>query len=203
MTVAAPSAAPSADALSGGFADPPVEAARAFRALLDAMSRPGRIETPAGARPPAPLGRAAGAAALTLCDAETPVWLAPAWRGADLSAWLRFHCNAPLTEDPGAAAFAFGPPEALLEALPGFAFGAPEAPQDGCTLVAEIAAFDGAALRLTGPGVNGAADLPLGADRAAVLALFAPNAFPLGRDLILTCVERLAALPRSAALSEV
>ena len=49
-----------ADALSGGFADPPIDAARAFRACLDVMARPGRIAKLGGAVPPAPLSVAAG-----------------------------------------------------------------------------------------------------------------------------------------------
>ena len=48
-------------AMDGGFADPPREAAQAFRAALQALARPGRIEAVAGAQPPAPASPAAGA----------------------------------------------------------------------------------------------------------------------------------------------
>ncbi len=41
------------DALSCGFADAPIDAARAFRAALEAMARPGTIHDVAGALPPA------------------------------------------------------------------------------------------------------------------------------------------------------
>ena len=44
-------------ALQGGFADPAHEAARAFRACLDAMARPGTIHAVTGAQPPAPCRR--------------------------------------------------------------------------------------------------------------------------------------------------
>ena len=57
-----------ADALTGGFADAPRDAARAFRAALNALARPGRIEMLAGAVPPAPLSVAAGTLLLTLAD---------------------------------------------------------------------------------------------------------------------------------------
>ena len=43
------------DALSGGFTDAPVEAARAFRAALEAMARPGSLHEVTGAEAPAPL----------------------------------------------------------------------------------------------------------------------------------------------------
>ena len=47
--------------------------------LMDGMARPGTIRAVAPAvAPPAPLGMAAGAIALTLCDHDTPVWLTPA-----------------------------------------------------------------------------------------------------------------------------
>ena len=58
-----------ADALSGGFADAPVQSARAFRAALEAMSQPGRIVTLAGAAPPKPLSRLAAPAR---CATATP-----------------------------------------------------------------------------------------------------------------------------------
>ena len=43
------------DALTGGFDVPPLQSARAFRALLEAMARPGTIHKVEGALPPAPL----------------------------------------------------------------------------------------------------------------------------------------------------
>ena len=48
------------DALSGGLANPATDAARAFRACLTALSRPGTIVALRGAEPPAPLSIAAG-----------------------------------------------------------------------------------------------------------------------------------------------
>ncbi|MEC7438954.1 MAG: phosphonate C-P lyase system protein PhnH, partial [Pseudomonadota bacterium] len=49
-----------ATGLEGGFADPAIESARTFRLVLNAMARPGRIETVGTAEPPAPLCPAAG-----------------------------------------------------------------------------------------------------------------------------------------------
>ncbi|MDF2232043.1 phosphonate C-P lyase system protein PhnH [Albimonas sp. CAU 1670] len=194
-----------AQALEGAFADAPAEAARAFRAALDALSRPGTVQEMAGARPPAPLPPAAGALALALVDAETPVWLAPELRGGPVEDWLRFHCNAPLDASPEAAAFAFASPAALRAERDRFAIGTPEYPDRSATLVALIEGFEGEALALTGPGVRGEARLALGSARADVLALAAPNAalFPQGRDLFLAAGGRLAALPRSTRLREV
>ncbi|SFI20408.1 phosphonate C-P lyase system protein PhnH [Albimonas pacifica] len=194
-----------AEALDGAFADAPAEASRAFRAALDAMSRPGTLQHAGGARPPAPLPPAAGALALTLVDAETPVWLAPELRAGPVEAWLRFHCNAPLNAAPEAAAFAFGSPASLLAELDRFAIGTPEYPDRSTTLVVLLDAFEGAEAELTGPGIRGTARLALGSSRAEILALAAPNRalFPQGRDLFLAAEGRLAALPRSTRLREV
>lgn len=39
-------------ALEGGFANAPIDAAHAFRAVMNAMARPGTIEQVRGAQPP-------------------------------------------------------------------------------------------------------------------------------------------------------
>lgn len=93
-------------ALEGGFADPPRDAQRCFRAVLAAFAEPGTIQ-PLGAvaRPPSPLPAGLGAIALTLADHETPVWLAPAYCAA--AGWLTFHTGAPVSTDRAAARFAF------------------------------------------------------------------------------------------------
>ena len=189
-----------AETLSGGFADPARDGARAFRALLDAMARPGTVHRLAGALPPAPLPPAAGALALALCDADAPVWLAPRLRTAAVEGWLAFHAGAPLTTRDRAA-FAFGTPADLLP-VDDFAAGTADYPDRSATLVALIDGFEGEAAAVQGPGVRGTARLALGGDLPGVLALAAPNreAFPLGRDLFLVAGDRVAALPRTARL---
>ena len=79
-------------ALAGGFTDAPRDAAHAFRAIMTAMARPGVILDIEGAAPPEGLSPAAGAVLLTLCDPDTPVWLAPTLLGRRLKSrgWLRF-----------------------------------------------------------------------------------------------------------------
>ena len=60
----------------GCFTNAATESAAIFRATLNAMARPGVIETVVGAGsgilPPKPLSAAAGAVLLTLADHETP-----------------------------------------------------------------------------------------------------------------------------------
>ena len=180
-----------ASSLEGGFADPARDAAHAFRAVLDAMSRPGRVATGFAARPPAPMGQAAGAVALTLCDHDTPVWLAPDLALGAIRDWFAFHTGAPMVSR-AEARFAFGSWESLAP-VSDFAIGTPEFPDRSATLVAEVPAL-GDAHRLTGPGIEVEARMTV-PDTTAFQANRA--LFPLGWDAILTCGDQLAALPRS------
>ena len=186
-----------------GFADPVDDSQRMFRLVLEAMAQPGRVvtlDTPV-AVPPGPLGRAAIGVGLTLLDFETPVWLDEAATGA--AAHFRFHCNCPLTAQPDQAGFAFIGAPSLLPALDGFALGSDAYPDRSTTLVLEVAALAAeGGLTLTGPGIRSSARLGVAglragfwAERAALAALF-----PRGLDLILTCGDRLTALPRTTRI---
>lgn len=181
-----------AETLEGGFADPATDAARAFRAVMEAMARPGTPWTVAGAAPPAPLSPAAGAVLLTLCDAETPLYLAGAADCAEVRAWVAFHTGAPLS-GPSGCAFALGTWPALLP-LDAYAIGTPEYPDRSATLIVETARISATPRELQGPGIRDTAQLDL-PDAAA----FRANAarFPLGLDFLFTNGSTVAALPRS------
>jgi alpha-D-ribose 1-methylphosphonate 5-triphosphate synthase subunit PhnH len=187
--------------LSPGFADPVLDAQAAFRAVLEAMSRPGRVVAAGSAlRPPAPLMPAAAAVLLALADADTPLW---SDAGEEAQAWLRFHCGAPFVAAAPEAAFALasGAPPAL-EAL---AAGSDEKPQHGATLVLQVAALDpGSGWRLTGPGIAHEHRLSVGGAPAGFVAAWAANRarFPRGVDVVLCAGDRLAALPRTVAIEE-
>ena len=178
--------------LDGGFADLSRDAAHAFRAALQAMARPGRIETMAGAAPPAPCSVAAGALILTLCDSTTPLYLAPGHDDAGLRQWIAFHTGAPIV-GPEAAIFALGT-WAALAPVSRFAIGTPAYPDRAATLIVEMAELSGVGAVLTGPGIKGQAQLSL-----PEIAAFRDNRrrFPLGFDCYFTCGDRLAGLPRS------
>jgi alpha-D-ribose 1-methylphosphonate 5-triphosphate synthase subunit PhnH len=184
-----------------GFADPVGEAQATFRAVLDAMARPGKLHR-VGERltAPAPLDQATAAVLLTLVDNETPLWLdagAAAARG-----WLAFHCGAAIVAAIEQAAFAVALSLPDLAELPA---GSHEAPEQSATLILQIAALGtGARYRLSGPGLReptllAATGLPV--DFAAVWqrnhALY-----PRGVDIILCAGTALAALPRSVSVEE-
>jgi alpha-D-ribose 1-methylphosphonate 5-triphosphate synthase subunit PhnH len=181
--------------LHGGFADPPRDAAHAFRAAMGAMARPGTIHSVAGAVPPAPLSIAEGVLILTLCDPDTPLFLAPSHDNPDVRDWITFHTGAPFA--PAAAcAFALGTWDALMP-LSAYPIGTPEYPDRAATLIVALPDLRAPGTRLTGPGIRDAAALPL-PDPVALAANAA--LFPLGVDLFLTCGADLAALPRSTRI---
>jgi alpha-D-ribose 1-methylphosphonate 5-triphosphate synthase subunit PhnH len=179
-------------ALQGGFTDAPVQSAHAFRACLDALARPGTVQGIAGAAPPAPLSRAAGAVLLTLCDGTTPVHLAGDYDCAAVRDWITFHCASPLVSAE-AASFALGDWHAL-HPVTRFSVGLPDYPDRAATLIVEVPQLAAAGARLTGPGIADAAFLTL----PEVAAFQANRAlFPLGFDCIFTCGDHVAGLPRS------
>lgn len=181
--------------LSGGFANPETDAARAFRAALNAMAQPGRIETLPGVRPPSPLSSASGALLLTLIDHEAPVFLAGSYDAPAVRQWLAFHAGVDFV--PAAqAAFAVGTWTDLLP-LSQFAMGTPEYPERSATLIVAVDALKAEGTHLTGPGIRTEAFLNLPDEQ--VLAENAAR-FPLGLDFFFTAGDQLAALPRSTRI---
>ena len=183
--------------MTPGFADAARDAQRAFRAILTAMSRPGRLVDVALPEAPAGLSPAAAATLLTLCDSETPIWLDSASAGA--APWLRFHCGAAVVTETIAARFAYCRDPGMLPPLDSFAFGTDDYPDRSTTLLIETALGGAPTVRLTGPGIEREARLGLRGlsdafweEREDLVPLF-----PRGIDLILTAGSRLAALPRT------
>ncbi len=185
------------DALTGGFDDAPVQSARAFRAALEAMARPGTLHEVAGAEAPAPVGGAAAVLLLTLCDAQTPLFLAPGHDTDAVRDWVAFHIGAPLScaED---ATVALGRWPALAP-LDRFRIGTPDYPDRSVLLIAELDALSASGARLSGPGIETHTHLSLPETSA-----FADNRarFPLGWDCFFTCGARLAALPRTTKVEQ-
>ncbi|TDV15058.1 phosphonate C-P lyase system protein PhnH [Paraburkholderia caballeronis] len=199
-----PASRVSLDALAPGFADPVHDTQAVFRALLDALARPGSIgtiETPlpaADANGVARAGLAACASLLALCDYATPVWLAqpdPA-----LAAALRFHADAPFAASAADAAFVYVHDAAALPPLDAFHCGTPESPETSATVLVRVDALTGGApLTLSGPGIDGTRTIaPAGLparfwpERAALAPLF-----PCGLDFYLVCGASLIGLPRT------
>ncbi|WP_323767566.1 phosphonate C-P lyase system protein PhnH [Marinovum sp.] len=185
-----------ADTLSGGFTDPAIQSARAFRAVMEAMARPGTIHDITGAASPAPLSPAAGAVLLTLCDSDTPVALAGGYDCDAVRRWLAFHTGAPVTA-PAQCMFALGSWETLAP-LSAYPVGSSQYPDRSATLIVESPMLEVCGARLSGPGIKDSAVLSL-----PEIAAFRANRalYPRGLDFIFTSGSRLAALPRSTRVA--
>lgn len=178
--------------LSGGFADAPIDAARAFRAIMNAMARPGTDQPIAGAEAPAPMSAAAATTLMTLCDPETPIHLAGAYDVPAIRDWIAFHIGAPLT-GAGDCAFALGAWDDLLP-LDRFAIGTAEYPDRSATLLVDQGPEATVQAQLSGPGIKSTQQATL-----PQIEPFQANSslFPLGLDFIFTQDNRVTALPRS------
>ena len=186
------------EALLGGFPDAPRQSARAFRAALEAMARPGTLWAVEGAAPPAPLSVAAGVLILTLCDGTTPLHLGPSYDLPVVRDWVTFHTGAPLVAAKEAQ-FACGTWADLIP-VDRFAIGLPDYPDRAATLIVEMPALTTQGPRLTGPGIASATHLSL-PDTAAFRANRA--LFPQGFDTYFTCGSQVAGLPRSTIVEAV
>lgn len=184
--------------VSAGFADPVHDAQTAFRAVLDALSRPGRPFAIGQPVPGLALGPAMAHALLALTDGDTAVW----WQQADPAAasWLRFHTGASLAATPECAAFAVLDSVAGLPPLTAFSAGSAQAPERSATLLVKVASLDaGPAVEWRGPGIQGAQTVRLAGLPNDFWAQWQASqaAFPQGVDIVFTCAGRALGLPRT------
>lgn len=191
--------------MQAGFAAPVRDAQACFRAVLEGLARPGRIQRLADIPPPPKgLGAAQSAMLLALADRDTNVWLPPALRNAAAGDYLRFHCGCPLATTLFEASFVVVPSLAELPTLDDLALGDPKFPDRSATLLVEVASFDsGTLLHLRGPGIADETELHVADWSEAATALVQENRrrVPLGVDIVLTCGDRLAGLPRTVILT--
>jgi alpha-D-ribose 1-methylphosphonate 5-triphosphate synthase subunit PhnH len=185
--------------LSPGFGVPVAGAQLCFRAVLDAMARPGRIRVVTGVSAPSPLCDAAAAVLLTLADHETPLWLDSTADAA--RAWIGFHTGAPVAAaDRAHFAMAFSLPDLL-----GFPNGTDEMPETSATIILQVESLAfGRRLVLAGPGLREPAILTVAGLPPDFASIWQRNhaLFPRGIDLILCSGDRLTALPRSVSIKE-
>ncbi len=186
-----------AQTLSGGFADPAIASAVAFRQVMEAMARPGTIHTLTGSAPPAPLSPATGAVLLTLCDPDTPIHLTGSLDCDAVRTWVAFHTGAPVV-GPSHCMFALGAWDDLTP-LNAYQIGTPQYPDRSSTLIVQVERLEPIGATLSGPGIKDTHSLSLPKTPA-----FQQNAghFPLGLDFIFTCGDRVAALPRTTVVTQ-
>jgi alpha-D-ribose 1-methylphosphonate 5-triphosphate synthase subunit PhnH len=193
--------------VASGFPASVLQAQSIFRAILDALARPGTVHALSEGRDaPNPFSPGAAAVALALCDHDTPVWLDGGLRENEaVGEWLRFHCGCPLVTDAREAIFAFASAAADLPPFDAFNPGTNDYPDRSTTIVLAVETFEaGAPLTLMGPGIRGRALLramPLPADMAERLVCNR-LLFPRGIDLLLVTANAVVGLPRSVRIVE-
>lgn len=186
--------------LGAGFTAPVLDAQSSFKAILNALSFPGRVFE-ISAPPDAPPGwpPALAAAALTLLDADTPVFLDDQAGSAAAEAFIRFHAGAPIVQAPGDAQFVIllAPEQANFDA---FRIGEDQYPDRSATLLCAVSSFSGGPpMQLTGPGVKTVEDLAPDGLSDSFWAAWARNhaLYPLGYDVVMAADAFVAGLPRS------
>ena len=187
--------------VAAAFPNPVFAAQSTFRAVLDAIARPGTI-APLDEllQPPAPFTAGAAALALTLCDHDTPVWLDDGLRVPAVLDWLRFHTGARIVDEPRSAAFAFVSAPRDVPPFDKFSVGTLEYPDRSTTIVLQVDDLRaGRCLLLSGPGIRGEHKLRVEPTPDDLPERLAANArlFPRGVDLLLATETEIAALPRS------
>jgi alpha-D-ribose 1-methylphosphonate 5-triphosphate synthase subunit PhnH len=195
------------DAIGRAFADPVLDAQRAFRAILAAMAEPGtvhRLDAAAVEVPPG-ISPAALIALLTLVDQDTPLWL----EGPDsdrVFAYLRFHTGAVRAATPAGARFAVLAGSDAAPLLAAFDPGDERYPDRSTTVLVEARSLGaGPSRRWSGPGIKGAREVAVDVARPGFWDEVATNAarYPLGVDILFAAGCEIVALPRSTAVTAV
>jgi alpha-D-ribose 1-methylphosphonate 5-triphosphate synthase subunit PhnH len=203
--------------MTAGFRDATHGAQQTFRAVLDAMSRPGQpialpptaiagIVPPASAHADEPMSAGMAAVLLTLLDGEVSVRLAGSLASAAAVSYVRFHTGTRLASTDEIAAFTVvraGDVDAPL--WQGLDLGSDEAPQRGATLLVEVDALAERShirLRLSGPGIQTSRTFGVTGLSAEFWSwrMRAVALLPRGVDVILVCGTQLAALPRTTRI---
>lgn len=182
-----------------GFPDPVHDSRKTFRALMDALARPGSQQTVPALDVPPGLVSGCGAAALTLLDLETTVWLQPGF-SREVHHWLLFHTGCQFTDIPQTADFALIWDVATLPMLDSFDWGSPNFPETSTSLLLQFPSLSGGApVTLRGPGIDGeiTVQLPISANFWQQWQAMTMS-FPLGIDLWCFDSQWVVGLPRTA-----
>ncbi len=189
--------------LGRAFADPVHQSQASFRAILAAMSEPGTVhQLVAQVEPPLDLDRATAICLLTLADHDTNLWLSP-HIGPDVTAFLRFHCGAPVTAIAKEADFAVLTTQDEID-LAAFNAGDDRYPDRAATIILQCNSLRGGTpASLSGPGIQGARIIaPAGLSDDFWQQAAANHAcYPLGVDLVLVGGIEVMAIPRSTSIT--
>ncbi len=190
--------------LKPGFPEPVKNAQNIFRYLLDAMSRPGEIQSiKTFTETVSTCNATTIASALTLLDYETPFWLSDSLNTQEVSEYLIFHTGAGKMETADKAAFLLVGNISELPALKEFSLGSPEYPDRSATILLAVPSFEsGTEVKLSGPGIK--EEITFSAESLNVdfwkMAQANNALYPQGVDFFFCTEDAIAALPRSTTI---
>jgi len=187
-----------------GFSDPGAHSQRVFRAVLDAIARPGRIVAldPLVVAP-APLFATTADILLAMADFETAIWLDARLAVApEVAAYLRFHTGAKIVTDPAEATFAAISDPSACPVLAAFGQGTADYPDRSTTLIIQSERLATSGRAFEGPGIDGRIAFSAEPAVPGLIAQLVQNraTFPCGVDLVFVTQSAMAALPRSVRL---
>ena len=185
------------------FEHPSHDSQYVFRQTLKSMAEPGSIITiNSKIVSPPPLSIATAAICLSLLDFETYLWIEPSLATDDVKQYLKFHTGLKFAEQPDQANFCILGTQ--IPDLSLFNTGTDDYPENGATLIIQaddIASH--AQLQLEGPGIETYRHLSISyikkrfwLDRDSLQSLF-----PRGLDLIFTCHNTMASIPRTTRIN--
>lgn len=190
--------------LSPGFDDPVHGAQSIFRALLEAMSRPGRkVILDDLPEAPSSLPSSLAAIALTLFDADTKVYLAGQLDNIDIRNYISFHCGAPYAASIEEADFVLAANADDLPAFSELRKGEVDFPDRSATVFVAIENLSGGEpVELSGPGIKGTMSFGASDLTSHFWQQMQANQlrYPLGVDVVLCEEHHLAAIPRSTQI---
>lgn len=196
--------------LGAGFTNEAFGSQSVFRAVLQALSRPGRcVALEHDAQTPAVGNAASAAVLLALLDSDCTLWLSPRLAASESGAWLRFHTGCTLVNEPGLARFVWVAQGDAMPALHSLAQGSDIYPDQSATCVVDVARTAAATVGtagawcLTGPGILGATALQIEGLPSDFEVQWAANqaAFPRGVDVLLATAGHLVGLPRTTCMT--
>ncbi|WP_319529316.1 phosphonate C-P lyase system protein PhnH [uncultured Cohaesibacter sp.] len=195
-----------ATAMQGGPGEPVLQSQRIFRALMEAMARPGRVMPLAtDTLPPMPLTPLSATVLFTLADANTPVWLDEGLMSEPTVAdWLTFHIGAPIVEDPVFANFAVISDWSAAPSLELFSKGDQDYPDQSATLIVQVESLkEGSGWELQGPGIKDRHLLAVEPLAPLFVDQWRANhaLFPRGVDILFVAPDAVAGLPRTTAIT--
>jgi alpha-D-ribose 1-methylphosphonate 5-triphosphate synthase subunit PhnH len=190
---------------AAGFVESVQDSQNTFRAALQAMAHPGRVQTLMSTCA-VPAGISVGMAAflLTLIDVDTPVWL-PADIDDEVRHFLRFHCGCPFVSEPMLARFVVVPMGFEAPSLLQCHQGDPAFPDLSATLLLEVQTLDNSmtshAVVLKGPGIQTQQILSVTGLPSDFWTQWKLNhqLFPLGVDAFLIQANQVCGLPRTVS----